>query len=71
MTLGAAYEARGEYGRAVETFKRFGALGAYYRPAAAALLAAVGERGGAVAVLHHRTHRMGTENAARLYAAQS
>jgi tetratricopeptide (TPR) repeat protein len=69
MTLGAAYEARGEYGRAVETFKRFGALGAYYRPAAAALLAAVGERGGAVGVLRRRGHRMGTENAVRLYAA--
>ncbi|MDB5073155.1 MAG: hilA 8, partial [Candidatus Eremiobacteraeota bacterium] len=48
MTLGAAYEARGEYDRAVETFKRYGALGAYYRPAAAALLGAVGERGGAL-----------------------
>ncbi len=70
MTLGAAYEARGEYGRAVETFKRLGALGAYYRPGAAALLAAVGERRGALSLLRRRGHRMGTENAVRLYATR-
>jgi DNA-binding winged helix-turn-helix (wHTH) protein/Tfp pilus assembly protein PilF len=79
MTLGAAYEARGEYDRAVETFKRYGAVDAYYRPQAAALLArayALGHRLPeareqlAFARAHPlRGHRMGTENAVRLYAA--
>ena len=106
MTLGVAYEARGEIDRAVETFKRYGAAGAYYRPEAAALLArayalghrlpearaqlafarahrselypvdlaaavaAVGDRRGASEALRLRGHRMGTENAVRLYAAR-
>ena len=104
MTLGAAYEARGEIERAVAAFQRYGAVDAYYRPEAAALLArayalghrpreareqlafarahprelypgalaaavtALGDRGGAINALRLPGHRMGTENAARLYA---
>jgi DNA-binding winged helix-turn-helix (wHTH) protein/Flp pilus assembly protein TadD len=104
MTLGAAYEARGDIDRAVDAFKRYGAVDAYYRPEAAALLArayalghrlpearaqlafarahqrelyptdlaaavaAVGDRRGALDALRLRGHRMGTENAARLFA---
>ena len=77
VTLGAAYEAQGEYDRAIETFKRFGAIGAYYEPAAAALLAHTNalvhrrpDRPGALAAFRRRGHRMGTENAVRLYAAR-
>ncbi len=39
MTLGAAYEAQGELDRAIDTFARYGAVGPYYRPEAAVLLA--------------------------------
>jgi len=38
-TIGEAYEAQGEIERAIEAFRRFGAVGPYYRPQAAALLA--------------------------------
>jgi DNA-binding winged helix-turn-helix (wHTH) protein/Tfp pilus assembly protein PilF len=38
-TLGEAYEAQGDIDRAIQAFKRYGAVGAYYRPQAAALLA--------------------------------
>jgi DNA-binding winged helix-turn-helix (wHTH) protein/tetratricopeptide (TPR) repeat protein len=105
MTLGQAYAARGDVDRAIEVFQAYGAVGSYYRPEAAALLArayvrahrtrearaqyayarahagqlytadlaaaaaAVGENGLALDVLRHvHGHRMGTENAARLYA---
>ncbi|MDP9104890.1 MAG: winged helix-turn-helix domain-containing protein [Candidatus Eremiobacteraeota bacterium] len=103
MTLGVAYEARGDIDHAVAAFERYGAVDAYYRPEAAALLArayalghrpreareqlafarahprelypgdlaaavtAVGDRHGAIDALRLRGHRMGTENAARLY----
>jgi hypothetical protein len=107
MTLGAAYEARGEIGPAVAAFERYGAVDAYYRPEAAALLArayALGHRpreareqlafarahpreiypgdlaaavsalgapgGAALDALRLRGHRMGTENAARLYVTR-
>jgi DNA-binding winged helix-turn-helix (wHTH) protein/Tfp pilus assembly protein PilF len=38
-TIGEAYEAQGDIDRAIDAFKRFGAVNAYYRPEAAALLA--------------------------------
>jgi DNA-binding winged helix-turn-helix (wHTH) protein/tetratricopeptide (TPR) repeat protein len=38
-TMGVAYEAQGDADGAIDAFKRYGALGAYYRPEAAALLA--------------------------------
>ena len=38
-TLGEAYEAQGDIDRAIDAFKRYGEVGAYYRPQAAALLA--------------------------------
>jgi len=38
-TMGEAYEAQGDTDRAIEAFKRYGAVGPYYRPSAAALLA--------------------------------
>jgi DNA-binding winged helix-turn-helix (wHTH) protein/Flp pilus assembly protein TadD len=107
MTLGVAYEAQGDFDRAIDAFERYGAVGSYYRPEAAALLArayalrhqlpqaraqlayarahasqlypadlaaataVLGDRRGALDVLRVRGHRMGTENAARLYAALS
>jgi DNA-binding winged helix-turn-helix (wHTH) protein/Tfp pilus assembly protein PilF len=39
MTMGQAYEAQGDPDRAIEAFERYGAIGRYYRPEAAALLA--------------------------------
>ncbi len=39
MTIGKAYEARGDLKRAMQTFERYGAVDEYYRPEAAALLA--------------------------------
>jgi DNA-binding winged helix-turn-helix (wHTH) protein/tetratricopeptide (TPR) repeat protein len=47
-TIGEAYEAQGDINRAIEAFKRYGAVNEYYRPEAAALLAhayALGHRG--------------------------
>ena len=38
-TMGEAYERSGDLDRAIEAFKRFGAVDRYYRPQAAALLA--------------------------------
>jgi len=38
-TIGETYEAQGNLSRALETFKRYGAVGPYYRPEAALLLA--------------------------------
>ncbi len=102
MTLGEAYAAQGDIDAAVAAFKRYGAVDAYYRPQAAALLArayalghrlpaaraqlafaraharelspvdlaaaatALGDRRAALGV-PRGAHRMGIENAVRLY----
>ncbi len=39
MTIGKAYEARGDLKRAIQTFAEYGAIDDYYRPEGAALLA--------------------------------
>ncbi len=39
VTIGEAYQARGDIDRAIQTFRRYGGENSYYRPQAAALLA--------------------------------
>ncbi|HEY4439709.1 MAG TPA: hypothetical protein VGN14_04605, partial [Candidatus Elarobacter sp.] len=42
-TIGAAYEATGDYGRAVAAYHRLGSVGAYYRRSAVELAARAAE----------------------------
>jgi tetratricopeptide (TPR) repeat protein len=73
--LGESYEAQGDFKSAIATFKQIGAVGAYYHPYAAELLARAYELDGqkalariqlAYARTHLREHRTATEDASGL-----
>jgi DNA-binding winged helix-turn-helix (wHTH) protein/Tfp pilus assembly protein PilF len=63
VMVGEAYEAQGDLTRAIEAFKRFGAVNPYYRPEAAALLAQ------AYALAHRRTEARAQLAVARAHAS--
>lgn len=63
-TMGQAYEAQGDLNRAIDAFKRYGAVSQYYRPRAAVLLAHA-------LALAHRTAEARTQlDYARAHARQ-